>query len=777
MRAINIKENSMGKTYFCKYYLYLFLVLSLFISSCSSLQYKSTLNPHKYANFGVYSPNNEKAINEYHKLLETNHKHHKNLREVGRLYYLQEDYKSAEYYLQRSIEVKENCAIAWNNLGWVFESLFNYSKMRDSFEKSIKYDEQSPHNYIGLAGAYYYLRDYDKAKEIISKVLDFSDSNNSRAQSYLLLGKIYYKLNDKDNAIEFFDKHIVLHRNKERAFRAVGRYFYIVYELDLSEKYLLNSLKINEHAATTWNNLGWLYMKKEQYIKMSECFQKAISNNKNKKYAFDRIGLATSYLYLGNFLEAEKMFNQAALFVNDYYEQHDLNKFQILLELKNFNYKKIEQMWPSAPFLGFYSVNSGNYSEVKYLIKGHLAYLGGICVGDKIVSINDEHIINEESIRKIVANLKYSQIVKLDLIREGNQLTKFINLNYKHYLQPNVNVLNKFDITPPEIDLLKPAQSKNVLITTGDNKFLVGGKITDPSGIFRLMINGQNVIIDENGFFQKNIDLVYGNNSISIVAIDGFKNTSKRIVNIQRKSTEKKINFVKYHALLIAIDDYTYDNITDLNFPVNSAYSLKDYLTKHLGFADNIILLKDPSRKQIINELFELSINLGEDDSLLIFYSGHGHWDKKLEQGYWFASDSSFNDRSTWLSNGTIIDLIRGIKSKHTLLISDACFSASIFKRKTTQDLPIAIENIYKLTSRRAITSGAMEYVPDDKVFINYLIKGFNEFGDKYIDAQSLFTSIKKSIINNSLTHQTPTYGVIAFTGDEAGGDFIFSRH
>ena len=109
-------------------------------------------------------------------------------------------------------------------------------------------------------------------------------------------------------------------------------------------------------------------------------------------------------------------------------------------------------------------------------------------------------------------------------------------------------------------------------------------------------------------------------------------------------------------------------------------------------------------------------------------------------------------------------------------MISDACFSGSIFKTREAFAAPRAsVVKIYELPSRRAMTSGSLTTVPDRSVFVEYLVKRLQENREPYLDSQTLFVSMREAVINNSPTGQTPLYGAITEAGDE-GGDFIFVK-
>jgi hypothetical protein len=85
----------------------------------------------------------------------------------------------------------------------------------------------------------------------------------------------------------------------------------------------------------------------------------------------------------------------------------------------------------------------------------------------------------------------------------------------------------------------------------------------------------------------------------------------------------------------------------------------------------------------------------------------------------------------------------------------------------------IEYQMLYKLPSRRAITSGTLTAVPDNSVFVEYFLKRLAQNTDQFLPAQQLFNTLRMAVINNSAT--VPQEGVIAETGDE-GGDFIFLK-
>ncbi|MEN8250199.1 MAG: caspase family protein [Bacteroidota bacterium] len=245
-----------------------------------------------------------------------------------------------------------------------------------------------------------------------------------------------------------------------------------------------------------------------------------------------------------------------------------------------------------------------------------------------------------------------------------------------------------------------------------------------------------------------------------------------RLGNALSKELQKR----KYYALIIGVQDYSDNAIVDLDRPVADARALRSVLVDEYTFnPENITFLTNPNRTEIIETFDLLTSRVEATDNLLIFYAGHGIWDEQIEQGYWLPSDAKKSSKAAWLSNGTIRDYIRAIDSKHTLLITDACFSGGILKTREAFSSSKAMLEMYKLQSRKAMTSGTLKTVPDKSVFIEYLIKALQNNEQPLVSADQLFSSFKYNVINNSPNGQVPQYGVISQADDE-GGDFLFLK-
>lgn len=229
----------------------------------------------------------------------------------------------------------------------------------------------------------------------------------------------------------------------------------------------------------------------------------------------------------------------------------------------------------------------------------------------------------------------------------------------------------------------------------------------------------------------------------------------------------------RFYAMIIGIDNYKDPGIPDLDKPIIDAGKFYSVITTKYAFEPaNVRLMKDASYAEIVEALDYFGKQIRPEDNFLIFFAGHGVWESQAEIGFWLPSDASKSSKVAWFRNSTLRDYLREIRSKHTLLITDACFAGSILKmRDAGTDAPLAINKLYDLRSRKAMTSGTLTEVPDQSAFLKYLIDRLGSNNEKYISSEQLFSSFRIAVINNSSV--VPQFGVIQDTGDE-GGDFIF---
>ncbi len=335
----------------------------------------------------------------------------------------------------------------------------------------------------------------------------------------------------------------------------------------------------------------------------------------------------------------------------------------------------------------------------------------------------------------------------------------------------------------PAITISSPMVRRGFKTIVSENMTTIKGSVSAPSGLESVLVNGKEAMLAEGGGFTVQIALQSGSNIISVKAIEKNGAEYKKDFTIDKAvdaSTGENadINIIsgKYYALLIGIEDYKDESINDLERPIDDATMLFNSLTTYYSFdPENVHLLKNPGRTELIVALDEMSKKVTANDNLLIFYAGHGYWDADKNLGYWLPADASKANTANWVANSTIRDYVSSIKSKHTLLIADACFSGGIFKTRAAlnNSSDKAISMLYGMNSRKAMTSGTLTEVPDQSVFVEYLNKRLVNNEKQYLPSEELFSQFRMAVINNS--PNVPQYGTIKDSGDE-GGEFIFVK-
>jgi len=241
---------------------------------------------------------------------------------------------------------------------------------------------------------------------------------------------------------------------------------------------------------------------------------------------------------------------------------------------------------------------------------------------------------------------------------------------------------------------------------------------------------------------------------------------------------------VKGENWLFVIGIDTYLKWPRLQTAVSDAKSLKNVLLSRYHFdKKHLIELYDEqaTRRNIIQKLRDLAKKVNSNDSLVIFYAGHGHLDSITKEGSWVPVESDTENSAVWITNHDIRNYLKVdvIKAKHILLISDSCFSGDFFRGhrgKLPKVTSAVIKKAWQLTSRQAITSGGLEPVSDagfgsNSIFSHFLINTLKKNTKPFLVPSELFPDIKAGVAENA--EQFPRFGSLKGTGGQQGGELV----
>ncbi|MBN1837541.1 MAG: caspase family protein [Spirochaetales bacterium] len=226
------------------------------------------------------------------------------------------------------------------------------------------------------------------------------------------------------------------------------------------------------------------------------------------------------------------------------------------------------------------------------------------------------------------------------------------------------------------------------------------------------------------------------------------------------------------YLAIIAINDY--QQWMPLRSPVREANEIRKILVTRYKIDEVFELYDDEATKANIIRLFvDLQKRVMADDSLLVYYSGHGHLDESSDTGFWIPANAGTDvyEQQNWLPHAQLKGLIANIASNHVLVISDSCFAGDLIY--STRSLPAPataeyFEEAYSRVSRQVLTSGAVEAVQDGSSFAEQLISVLTRNGAPLLDALMLYNELRLGVRGS-----TPLLGSLAGTGHQEGASFL----
>jgi formylglycine-generating enzyme required for sulfatase activity len=227
------------------------------------------------------------------------------------------------------------------------------------------------------------------------------------------------------------------------------------------------------------------------------------------------------------------------------------------------------------------------------------------------------------------------------------------------------------------------------------------------------------------------------------------------------------------HLLLIGIDRY--QHVGKLNNAVRDAQAFGQLLQEKYQFdADRITTLYDAAAtgEAIAQGFRKLIGQVKPGDNLIVYFSGHGHYDTVLEEGYWVPVEARFQAEREYISYDYLKKVIKAVKSQHTVFVVDSCYSGAVFVRG--KDLQA--ERFERDPSRWMIASGRNEVVPDgvaggNSPFAEHLLDLLDRYSLEGMRLSTLVERLTTNVTYNS--RQTPIGRPMYEVGDK-GGEFVF---
>lgn len=231
-------------------------------------------------------------------------------------------------------------------------------------------------------------------------------------------------------------------------------------------------------------------------------------------------------------------------------------------------------------------------------------------------------------------------------------------------------------------------------------------------------------------------------------------------------------------AVLVGLDNYVDERIPLLENAGRDVEAVAQVLQSQLGY--QTVIVRDASREAIVGVLNRLALTARPNDSVVVYYAGHGTVVDATGQGYWIPASADADRPQTWISNSDIGKLAGIIRASQVVLISDSCFSGTLVSDRRLS-LAGSVSDPTLLLQRRAtlvMSSGGNEPVADGarnghSPFAASLMQTLSQL-QSWRPGNAVFEQVRQDVTRR--LPQTPHYGAARLGRHADGADYVFEQ-
>ena len=344
------------------------------------------------------------------------------------------------------------------------------------------------------------------------------------------------------------------------------------------------------------------------------------------------------------------------------------------------------------------------------------------------------------------------------------------------------------DRESPILRITEPTGERGITRTEFGESVAVVGTAMDASGVAWVRVNGAVATLETNGSFRTKVALKSGENRIVVEAEDIHGNRADAVFTMIRQASvsvadtklHRLLDSGRWYALVIGID--TYQHLPRLRTATADAKAVAQVLQQDYGFSAKLLLDRQATRKGIVDALNGLRRTISPQDRLLVYYAGHGIFDKDADTAYWLPVDARDDSDTEWILASRITSSLRRLEAKSVLVVADSCYSGTLTRgvvadRRFKRDQ--FLSQLLTRPSRLLPASGGNEPVSDGggdghSVFARALLNGLRRMEAPVFTVGELFQQhVRESVAGNS--SQVPQLAVMHNSGHDGGG-FVFRR-
>jgi uncharacterized caspase-like protein len=251
-------------------------------------------------------------------------------------------------------------------------------------------------------------------------------------------------------------------------------------------------------------------------------------------------------------------------------------------------------------------------------------------------------------------------------------------------------------------------------------------------------------------------------NPSNTTAFDSYKRITGKNFDLGKSPT--------LWLVAIGVDNYQNDYMFDpLGFSVNGAHGLAKYFQDQWNLPDanvSILVNQNAKRKSILDSLeqFVNPLKVGENDMIIVFFSGHGKMVKdRIGVCAW-----DYSSEKNLITDTDITNILNRSPAKHKLCLIEACRSSNEMAENVDPEI------VNKLNQQRRKISGGLAYITSTKagsksygssdelgVFTKHLLEGLkkgfaDENRDKAISVEEIFNYVQDKVSRETNGKQVP---------------------
>ena len=189
----------------------------------------------------------------------------------------------------KSIEIKNDYAEAYNNLGVVFQKLYNLNEAIINYKKSLIYKSNFSEAHNNLGSAYFKLGKFEEAIEEFNHSIKIKDDY---FEAYTNLGNTLSELGKHEEAIVNYEHAISINRDYVEAHSNKGSALSKLYKYEEAIKSHKEALKINPKSAEAYNLFGNTFSDMQNFDEAINNYKKAQELDSEYNEAYLNEGIA-----------------------------------------------------------------------------------------------------------------------------------------------------------------------------------------------------------------------------------------------------------------------------------------------------------------------------------------------------------------------------------------------------------------------------------------------------------------------------------------------------